>query len=736
MPAEAPHAQALPALPRTAAVPVARPRPAAAVRAGLFVWVPVLLSAGIAAWFAMTWMPGPGLWAAVGAVGLAGALVAQRAVPLAERGRLSWGLADLLRMGGFAAALVALGFALAGARAAWVSAPVLSWRYYGPIEGRVVAIDRSARDRMRITLDEVILRDLAPDRTPERVRLSLMDLAAEDMPPPGARVMVTGHLGPPPGPAAPGSFDFRAMAWFERLGAVGYTRTPIMAVTPPEGGIWAIHRARIAVSRAMQDRIGGQKGAVASALFTGDRSGIEEATNEIMRASNLYHIVSISGLHMSMLAGFVYAGLRMVAALAAAAGTRMRWPAHKIAALGALIAAAGYLWLSGGGVATERAFIMVAVMLVAIFADRRAISLRTIAVAAMVILVMSPEALTTPGFQMSFAATVALILTVGPWQRSSPHLPALVRPLAMLILSSVVAGLATSPLAAAHFSRMAQYGLLANLLAVPVMGAVVMPAGVVAALLAPLGLAGPALWVVGLGTEWMLIVAAWVASLGGAVTAIPLAPWQVVPMLGFGAAVAVLSWRRGAMRRLGWPLAGVAGGTAVVAGGFAIWLSAKRPLILIAPEGEAVGVMTPAGRAMSRPTGGAFVTETWLMEDGDTATQEEAAARPAWRGDARDRVADLPDGWSLWHFTGKGAAERALPECQARRIVVVAAEVDRPRDPACVLIDEKSLRRTGALAVEMADAPILQGTTQAVGLRPWTVRAPRERAPEPARVSE
>ena len=143
-----------------------------------------------------------------------------------------------------------------------------------------------------------------------------------------------------------------------------------------------MHRARMAISAQIQQRIGGQEGAVAAALMTGDRSGIFEATNKIMRASNLYHIISISGLHMGMLAGFVYAAMRYIVIGVQATGTGLALPAHKIAALLAMLAAAIYLWLSGGGVATERAFVMVAVMLGAILADRRAISLRTVALAA------------------------------------------------------------------------------------------------------------------------------------------------------------------------------------------------------------------------------------------------------------------------------------------------------------------------------------------------------------------
>ncbi len=684
-------------------------RMAATLRAGLFAWVPVCLAAGISLWFALPVQTGRGTWIALGLLAITALAVGRLALPWAERGRIGWPLADALRIGATALLLVIAGFGLIGLRSATVAAPVMEWRYYGPVEGRLVEIDRSARDRIRLTLDQVVLRDTAPGRTPGKVRLSLMD-QSDPLPPLGQRVMLTGHLGPPPAPASPGSFDFRWLAWFEGLGAVGYTRTPILTVEPAEGGLWAMHRARMAVSRAIQDGIGGQEGAVAAALMTGDRSGIAEATNEVMRASNLYHIISISGLHMSMLAGFVYTALRMALVLAQGLGAPLPQAVHKVAALGALLASAAYLWLSGGGVATERAFVMVAVMLLAIMADRRAISLRTIALAATIILIYSPEAVTHPGFQMSFAATVALILSAGPWGRISPHLPFWLRPVAMLLVSSLVASIATSPLAAAHFNRMSQYGLLANLLVVPVMGALVMPAGVIGALLAPVGLAGPALWAMGLGTAWMLRVAEYVAGLGGAVVALPLPPAPVIPLMCFGATLAVLCWRQGPIaRRLCLTGAGFLAGMAMLAASGAIWMTASRPLLLVAPEGEAVGLMTVEGRAASKPSGGAFVVETWLLEDGDTATQEMSAARPAWQGDKRDRMAALPHGWQIWHFTGKGAETRAPTACQANRIVVVAAKVEKADWP-CLMLDLGRLRQTGAMAVDFDDSgPVPRG---------------------------
>ncbi|MDN5567473.1 MAG: ComEC/Rec2 family competence protein, partial [Paracoccus sp. (in: a-proteobacteria)] len=322
--------------------------------------------------------------------------------------------------------------------------------------------------------------------------------------------------------------------------------------------------------------------------------------------------------------------------------------------------------------------------------------------------IITPEAVTGAGFQMSFAATIALIISYGPWSRLAPHLPWWIKPVAMLIVSSLVAALATSPIAAAHFNRMSQYGLLANLLAVPVMGTLVMPAGVIGAILALVGAEAPALWVMGIGTKWMLLVAEFVAGLGGSVMAVSKPPAAVIPMMEFGAVLAILCWRSRGQRR---PVlnVGLAGGMAMMIAAGGQWATAHRPLILIAPEGEAVGLMTPQGRAVSKPAGGAFVISSWLQEDGDMETQEISAMRPAWQGDKRDHWADLPDGWQLWHLTGKGSGDRALVACTAKRIVVVSEKVQAPDRLPCMFFDPASLRKTGAVAIGFQDGrPVWQ----------------------------
>ena len=269
---------------------------------------------------------------------------------------------------------------------------------------------------------------------------------------------------------------------------MGYTRTPVLALAPATEGRAGllIHRVRAKISAYVQEALQGRTGAFAAAITTGDRSGMDEDTLEALRVSNLSHLLAISGLHMGMLTAFIYALTRYGLALWPHAA--LNWPLHRIGASVALVAGAFYLALSGGNVATERAFIMVSVMLIAIMVDRRALTLRSVAFAAILILVFRPDVMTGPGFQMSFAATTALIwVFAGVRDTGTGRWHPVAQWVLALVISSAVAGLATAPIAAAHFNRVPHYGLIANILSVPVMGGIVMPAAVLSAVLAPFG---------------------------------------------------------------------------------------------------------------------------------------------------------------------------------------------------------------------------------------------------------
>ena len=668
-----------------------------AQRGHLIGWVPVCLAVGIGAYFAQRVEPSASvlLWGAGGAALLLVAL----AVWAGEA-------AGPVILG---AALVLIGFDLAAWRAHAVGGPVLAWRYYGPIAGRVVALDRSQSDAQRLTLDQVVLERISTRRTPLHVRVSLHgDRAFDAAITPGLRVMTTGHLSPPSGPVEPGGFDFQRHAWFAGLGAVGYSRTPLLAASPATEGHrgLAVFRLRMAASAHIQSVLPGDIGGFATAITTGDRSAISQDALRDLRASNLAHLLAISGLHMGLLSAVVFGALR--AMLALVPWVALRWPTRSMAAAGALIAASGYLLLSGGNVATERAFIMVAVALGALIIGRRALTLRAVAIAATIVLVLRPEALTGPGFQMSFAATTGLVAIFG-WLRSADVSlgPKWLAPAVATVISSAVAGAFTAPIGAAHFNTIAHFGLIANLLSVPLMGVMVMPAAVAALIMAPLGLEWIPLQVMGAGLRWILLVAQSVAGIDRAQGHVPApSPW-VLPLLAFGF-LWLLLWQ-------GWLR--FAGLGAVVAAGV-LWNSAQRPAVLISDTGSLVGVMTPAGRALSKPKGAGFVALNWLENDGDGADQAQAAAR--WR--ARPKLG----GAEFIHLSGK-RARAAFGTCRADQIVVLSVMADPPLRGGCKIFDPERLRGTGSVVLKINKGQVtMQTARQKAGARLWTAWRSKE----------
>ena len=641
-------------------------------RGMLFPWIAVLVGCGIGAWFSVAEEPGAGSYSAAGLLLVGGLVLAARV--------------DLARPLGLALAALAAGWIAAGIRAHVLDAPMLGFRYYGPVEGRIVEIDRSQSDALRLTLDRVVLREVAPERTPVRVRVSLQGDQGWLRPVPGQVVILTANLAAPDGPVEPGGFDFRRMAFFDQLGAVGYTRSPVLLLEEPSGGALPIDRLRNWLTQGMLAHMEGQPGAFAAGAMTGDRSAITEDTVQALRDSSLAHLLAISGMNMAFLTGFVFTLFRYGLALIPYVALRVN--TKKVAAVVSLGVALFYLLLSGANVATERAFIMIAVLLGAVLLDRRALTLRSVAVAAMVLLLMKPESLLEPGFQMSFAATIALIVGFAALDGSiyRERVPRWLMPVFTLVLSSLIGGLSTAPYAAAHFNRFTDYGLLANILTVPVMGAVIMPAGAVAALLAPLGLAGLPLWVMEQGARWILFVAHWIAGLEGAVTAIPAPGPLVLPLFTLGAIWLIL-WR-GRVQAVG---------ILPVLASLALWVTADRPLLLVSGDGRLLGLEGPEGRALSAPKGGGFAAENWLQNDGDLTLQTEAAERPGFAGPKGERWFDLA-GLRVVGLAGKGAAAKLAEACRTADLVILAAEAETAPE-GCALIDQTILAATGPLAV-------------------------------------
>lgn len=669
-------------------------------RGSLFPWVPVLIGCGIGWWFALPWEPSLGHY--VIALCVIGGAVA------------CWWLGpDILQPLWVIGICLAVGWVACGVRVWIVATPMLEFRYYGPVTGRVVEIDRSQTDALRLTLDDVCLERVSFDRTPVRVRISLRGRSIGYPAGPGDVIMLTAHLSAPDGPAEPGTFDFRRMAFFDGLGAVGYTTAPIVLWQSAAPAARPIDRLRSHLSAAMMKAMPSQAGAFAAGAMTGDRSGITQDTVADLRDSSLAHLLAISGMNLAFLIGFVFALIRYGLALVPFVALRIN--TKKVAAWVSLAVAAFYLALSGANVATERAFIMVCVVLGAVLLDRKALTLRSAALAGIILLLWQPESLLEPGFQMSFAATVALIAGFREMDRrvAAARMPRWVSAVFTLVLSSVIGGVATAPYAAAHFNRFTDYGLVANLLTVPVMGAVVMPSGAVAALLAPVGLADLPLWVMERGAAWILMIAHWVAGWEGAVTPIPAPPTGSLGVLTLGALWIIL-WR-------GW---GRALGVVPIVAALVLWSVAARPAILISGDGALVGVLGPDGRALSAKRGAGFAARNWLENDGDLVGQDKAAARAGLSGAEGERQF-LVSGVTGIALKGRGAADRLANACVAADIVIISALIDDP-PRGCLVLDQRKLRQTGPLALHPAEG----------GLRVELARAAHRVWSPPARPTD
>lgn len=670
----------------------------------------MLIGLGVQLYF---WAPvEPPLW--VYAAAMAGAAALAVALRRSAGGRLFV----------LAAALVALGLTVAGARARLVAAPVLAASVDATVEGTIREVSRTKSGRPRLVLDDLTIFGVAEAATPARAQVALQreaDLAGIG---PGARVSVFARLGPPGGPVEPGGFDFRRNAWFRSLGAVGYSRGAPVAI-PTERAPGPLRLASLLLAEARADlaaglraRLPGETGAFAAAVTVGDRAGISAGSTQALRDSNLAHLLAISGLHMGLVTALVFAAARLI--LAAIPYPGRRWRTKRIAAMVALLAATGYLAMSGASIATQRAFIMATVALVAVILNRPAITLRALAVAAVVILLIRPESLVQVGFQMSFAATAALIagfdfarargwsarLAEGGWRgRALGYVVA-------LAATSLLAGLATAPFAAFHFNRVANYGLIANLAAVPAMGFWVAPSALIAGLLAPVGLEGWALAAMGRGIETIMAVARFVAGLEGATRGVAATAPVVLTLISLGGLGLCLG--RGALR---------AGGVAAVAAGFAIWIVADvRPEALIAPEGRLIGVMGPEGRAVDHPKTQGYAATSWLEADGDGADQATAAARGGFADGYRGSIATLSNGWRIANVLARNPEPDRLAALCAPRTLLIAASARAPLEGRCETLQGERLSRLGALAITVAGDRIkIESAQEAAGRRFWTM---------------
>ncbi|CAN5240780.1 ComEC/Rec2 family competence protein [soil metagenome] len=690
-----------------------------------FLWLPVAFGLGIVIYFALPaepWAPALAGLALVLGVG-------------AWRAHLRTVAFRMLVL----ATMVAAGVLVAKVRTDNVAAPMLARELTATVTGWVAAREEAARGGARIRLRVHEIAELKGGPLPTTVRITVRSGAAALGV--GDAVSLRARLQPPSGPVMPGGYDFAQAAFFEGVGAVGFAYG---AAKPADLGpapldirlAEPLARLRDLIRRRIEAALPGDHGHVAAALVMGDQGGIAESTQDAMRASGLGHLLSISGLHMALVAGSAFWLIRALLALSTALA--LNRPIKKWAAGAALAVAAIYLGISGGGVATQRSFVMLAIMLLAVIADRHAITLRNVALATLVILLFTPESVVTASFQMSFAATAALVAGYEAIAARADRRAALTTfsdrgvlgrlrsSFPGVLLTSLIAGLATAPFGIYHFQRVAPPTLLANIAAMPVVGIFVMPMALAAVVLMPFGLESLPLTVMGWGLAWVDVVAPrtaeWSSGYGG-VPAIP-ALSLVLFVIGF---LWLILWRER------WRLLGLAPMI------LAIPLAAfsARPDIFVDERGVAVAVRGADGRlAMVNGKGATFEVENWLRADADPRA---AGARDLAAGVACDGlgcVAPLGAGDALAVVTGRAAGF----DDDCRRAAVVVSRLPAP--PGCsslaIVIDRDRLARFGAHALygtgtDAKGKPKFRVTTAyPAARRPFMPPAPAEHAEEVA----
>ena len=699
-----------------------------AQRSRALLWTPVAFGAGAATYLGLKLEPPVWLaWA------IAVALMMLTA--LAWRfGRRSWPiiLSGLLAMTG-------AGFLAAKIHSDAIAAPIAPGGLgVVIIEGWVVDVANPSEKGGRLLIAPVRVSRLKPETTPTLIRIVVPAPGGpESLPPPGSAIRVETLLDPPPPPAAPGAYDFARDAWFEGIGGVG------LAMKPPERTLlptapWRLRlemtvndiRWRVAerlardIGTVMGPDDGGAAG-LAVAVTTSHQDWLPSNHRDDLRGSGLAHMLAIAGLHTAALSGFAFFFFRL--SIAAWPWLALRVDGKKVAAAAALVAVGSYLLLSGGHPPARRAAITASVAFLAILLDRRAISLHSLALAAFVILMLEPDVVVQPGFEMSFCATASLVALFEVWRRPTGTL-GLTGGLAVLqkgrdwliglAAVSFVAGAATGPFAIQHFNRVANYGVFANLTADFVASAVMMPALAVSLLGQLFGvsdtLARPALFVAGWAARTINSLGHVFAVAPGGATTYPSAPEIALAISYLGIVFACL-WR-GWLRLIGLPMA-----MAVL-----LWPRPAAPVAWIAGDGKDAAVMIAGEAVAMKPGKRLYQTNLWTQRRGLALPIDPDGAQKAHFDCNRDGCAPLGPARpavSGWWTKRKPNAEKLDALCDRVDILVMRAEVTVPSGcHGAIVLRQADFRRGGSAEVFPTPSGWRMVWSQpGRGVRPWTV---------------
>tara|TARA_R110002124_G_scaffold64985_2_gene177720 strand:- start:529698 stop:531800 length:2103 start_codon:yes stop_codon:yes gene_type:complete len=485
------------------------------IQANLIVFLPLMLSAGIMFYFYLPYEPE---WFA----GILAALIGLNGLHLTAR--YDFSLKRALYMVFIVFLVASIGFMAAQIRTAAINAPMLMEDIHGVhINGVVERIDRlGGRKGSRVLIKDVTIDDFPSENTPAKIRIRIIKDDALEA---GQRISVRGELMPPPPAVMPGGFNFQRWAFYQKIGAVGYAYyAPSIIQQPDFASEGFIERLRKRVEKHIYTLFAENqtRAEIVTALITGRKTQMAETDKDALRDAGLAHMLAISGLHIGLIVSAVFFFIRLC--LAAVPYAALYWPTKKIAAVLALIFAVFYVLLSGASLPAVRAIIMMGIAMLAIVMDRNPISLRLVAFAALVILVILPESILSVSFQLSFAAVASLVIfyeRTRLWWQGQYAQKGFMRRVWLyglgVVATTLVSTVATAAPGLYHFNHFGVYGALSNLFAVPLLAVLVMPSCLVAILLWPLGLDKPFFELAGAGGQLILDIAHYCADLPMAV---------------------------------------------------------------------------------------------------------------------------------------------------------------------------------------------------------------------------
>lgn len=673
-----------------------------AERDQLPLWLPVGLIVGISAWF---WIPDRSGWIAFLALSLA------LGIGLAAfAGSARWGKA----LAWFALAAT-LGCGLIWWQAERVAAPRLTRERVLEFNGRVESVQPMAAEQTV----RLIVAPTDPG-LPARLRVNVDEAEAAGLVP-GVGVRVKGWMMPPAPMAAPGGYDFARAAWFQRIGGSGRA-ADIVVTFPAAEQSW---RARLAdwrqrLAAHIRTSLGpAGEGGIAASLATGDQHGIPEADAEAMRRSGLAHLLSVSGLHLTAVVGAVMLLTLKLLALSPTLALRMRLVL--VAAAAGALAGIAYTLLTGAEVPTVRSCIAALLVLAGIALGREALTLRLVAVGALAVLLLWPESLAGPSFQLSFAAITAIVAL-----HEHPRVQALLsrrdegpfakggRFLLGLVLTGLAVEVALVPIALFHFHRAGLYGAGANVIAIPLTTFVIMPLEALALLFDLVGLGAPFWWLAGKALSFLLWLAHRAADAPGAVALLPAMPRGAFALMAAGG-LWICLWRT-RWRRLGLvPILAGAG-----------WaLATPAPDLIVTGDGEHLVLRSANGRlALLRPRAGDYVRESLAELAASEPDYLELERLPTAACSPDLCAVNVDRGGRRWRILATRTPQfirwdQMVRACAQADIVVADRPLPRGCHPRWLRADLFFLRRTGGLSITFGDPPRVHTVAGQVGRHPW-----------------